>query len=60
MRTYEEILRDVARSCDSVLYRGYKDNYAEVIESATKIYIAELQKEKDRGLMLDEDGFPTT
>ena len=44
MRTYEEILRDVERSCNSVLYRGYKDNYAEVIESATKIYITELSR----------------
>lgn len=45
MRTFEEILRDVTRSCNSVLYNGYKNNYADVIEAATKIYIAELQKD---------------
>lgn len=41
MRTFEQILRDVANSCNMVLYAGYKNNYAEVIEAATKIYIAE-------------------
>ena len=46
MRTFEEILRDIVRSCNSVLYAGYKDNYKEVIEAATKIYIAELQNNK--------------
>ena len=46
MRTFEEILRDVAKSCQSVLYSGYKSNYKEVIEAATKIYIAELQNNK--------------
>ena len=50
MRTYKEILSDVVDSCYDVLFSGCKNNYAEVIESATKIYIAELQKEKDRGL----------
>lgn len=46
MRTFEEILRDVARACNNVLSNGYKNNYADVIEAATKIYIAELQKDK--------------
>lgn len=46
MRTFEEILRDITRSCEHVLYAGYKDNYKEVIEAATKIYIAELQNNK--------------
>lgn len=46
MRTFEEILRDVARACNVVLYNGYKNNYADVIEAATNIYIAELQKDK--------------
>ena len=46
MRTYEEILRDVASSCNKVFYNGYSKNYAEVIEAATKIYIAELQNSK--------------
>lgn len=46
MRTFEEILRDIAKSCDHVLYAGYKNNYKEVIESATKIYLAELRSNK--------------
>lgn len=46
MRTFEEILRDVVNSCQRVLYAGYKNNYTEVIEAATKIYIAELQNDK--------------
>jgi hypothetical protein len=48
MRTFEEILDDIKGSCNRVLYSGYKNNYAEVIESATKIYIAELQAENDK------------
>ena len=46
MRTFEAILSDIANSCNRVLYSGYRNNYAEVIEAATKIYIAELQKDK--------------
>lgn len=46
MRTYKEILADVASACNSVFYNGYSKNYAEVIEAATKIYIAELQSGK--------------
>ena len=45
MRTFEEILRDVANSCVRVLYSGYKNNYAEVIEAATKIYIAQMKND---------------
>ena len=41
MRTFEQILRDVVNSCNTALYTGYKNNYKEVIEAATKIYIAE-------------------
>lgn len=59
MRTYKEILNDVVNSCYDVLYSGCKNNYAEVIESATKIYIAELQMDR-KFAMLDEDGFPIT
>lgn len=43
MRTFKEILQDVANACNSVLYAGYKNNYAEVIEAATKIYIAQMK-----------------
>lgn len=46
MRTFKDILRDVANACDSVLYAGHKDNHKEVIECATRIYIAEMQKGK--------------
>ena len=46
MRTYKEILSDVVDSCYDVLFSGCKNNYAEVIEAATKIYIAELQMDK--------------
>jgi hypothetical protein len=43
MRTFEEILRDAATSCNRVFYAGYKNNYKEVIEAATKIYIAQMK-----------------
>ncbi len=46
MRTFKEILRDITSACDNVLYAGYKGNYKEVIECATRIYIAELQQSK--------------
>lgn len=49
MRTYTEILRDVANACNNVFYTGYKDICAEVVEAATKIYIAEMQKENKYG-----------
>jgi hypothetical protein len=48
MRNFEDILRDVARSCNNVLFNGYKNNYADVIEAATKIYIAELKSESQK------------
>lgn len=44
MRTFEEILQDIVNSCNHVLYAGYKNNYKEVIEAATKIYLAELRR----------------
>lgn len=47
MRTFKDILRDVANACDNVLYTGYKNNYKEVIECATRIYIAEMQRAKE-------------
>jgi hypothetical protein len=47
MRTFKEILRDITSACDNVLYAGYKGNYKEVIECATRIYIAELQQTKE-------------
>lgn len=47
MRTFKEILRDITNACDNVLYAGYKNNYKEVIECATRIYIAELQNSKE-------------
>ena len=47
MRTFKDILRDVANACDYVLYTGYKNNYKEVIECATRIYIAEMQRDKE-------------
>ena len=47
MRTFKEILRDITSACDNVLYAGYKNNYKEVIECATRIYIAEMQRAKD-------------
>lgn len=47
MRTFKEILRDITSACDNVLYTGYKGNYKEVIECATRIYIAELQNSKE-------------
>lgn len=47
MRTFEQILKDVTNACAKVLYSGYKNHYTEVIEAATKIYIAEMQKENE-------------
>lgn len=44
MRTYREILLDVAESCKHVFYNGYDDNYSDVIKAATDIYIAELRE----------------
>ena len=43
MRTYKEILSDVSNSCNKVFYTGDKDIKSEIVEAATKIYIAELQ-----------------
>ena len=48
MRQFEDILRDVARACNNVLSNGYKNNYADVIEAAAKIYIAELETESQK------------
>lgn len=45
MRTFEEILRDIANSCNKVFYSGYKDIRPDVVSAATKIYIAEMQKD---------------
>lgn len=45
MKTFKEILVDVATSCSDVLNIPYEDIKREVIKSATEIYIAELQKE---------------
>lgn len=47
MRTFKEILRDITSACASVLYAGHKDNHKEVIECATRIYIAEMQRGKE-------------
>lgn len=46
MKFNYEILKMVAYSCNDVFYNGHRDVKAEVIKSATKIYIAELQKEQ--------------
>ena len=45
MRTYQEILKDVARACDNVFAAGYRDIRAEVVKAATDIYITELHTE---------------
>ena len=47
MRTFKEILRDVANSCDDVFYGGCNGIHASVVEAAAKIYVAELQKEQN-------------
>lgn len=47
---YENIQRNPKRYYQCmryVLYAGYKGNYKEVIECATRIYIAELQNSKE-------------
>ena len=48
MRTFRQILDEVVRACDNVLYSGYRNNYKEVIECATRIYLAEMRNEKNR------------
>ena len=45
MRTFKEILKEITSACDNVLYAGYKNNYKEVIECATRIYLAEMQSQ---------------
>ena len=47
MRTFKEILREVTSACDSVLYSGCKVNYKEIIECATRIYLAEMRNSKE-------------
>lgn len=56
MRTFEAYLRDVANSCNTVLYSGYRNNYSDVIKAATEMYVAELQTEslKERGCINDD------
>lgn len=48
MRTFKQILDEVVRACDNVLYSGYRNNYKEVIECATRIYIAEMQNSEEK------------
>lgn len=43
MRTFEEILKDVKNSCSKVFYCDIKNIMSDMIEAATKIYIAELE-----------------
>ena len=43
MRTYQEILKEVARACNNVFTTGYRDIMADVVKAATEIYIAELK-----------------
>ena len=52
MRTYQEILRDIANACNNVFTTGYKDIRPDVVKAATEIYIAELQTESlDKSFM---------
>ena len=50
MQTYGEILAMVTKACSTHLYTGTKDIHKEILESATKIYIKnmELDFEKKR------------
>ena len=43
MRTYEEILKELIHACAQNFYNGCHEVRKELIESATKIYIAELE-----------------
>ena len=47
MRTFRQILEEVVSACNNVLYCGYKNNYKEVIECATRIYLAEMRNNKE-------------
>ncbi len=52
MRTYENILKDVAISCGNVFNHGYCDHHndeirPDIIKAATDIYIAELRAQFD-------------
>ena len=53
MKTYGEILLMVRKACDNYFYTGARDIHAEVVESATKIYIKqmELDFEKEKAGM---------
>lgn len=46
--TYDEIMNMICKSCYHNFDSGYKNNYKEVIESTTQIYIAQMQIEAER------------
>lgn len=46
--TYYEILRMVAKACIEGMRTGYKGHEDAVIQCATQIYIAQMNKNKER------------
>lgn len=43
MQTYGEILAMIGRACDNFFYAGTENIHKEIVESATKIYIKEME-----------------
>lgn len=48
MKTYGEILLIIRKACDDSFCVGAKDIHAEVVESATKIYIKQMELDFER------------
>ena len=51
--TYEEIMYMVCVACKRCFYSGYKNNYAEVIQATTQIYIKQMELEKNENTKRD-------
>lgn len=43
MQTYSEILSMITKACDIYFHTGSKNLYTEIVESATKIYIKQME-----------------
>ena len=48
MKTYGEILLMIRKACDNCFSVEAKDIHAEIIESATKIYIKQMELDFER------------
>ena len=46
--TFDEIVRMVIRACFRNFYKGYGDHEEAIIQCATQIYIAQMNKNEER------------